>query len=76
MVSEYGAVDAARRLLDVSSPAEGFTRLHELGRLDLSVEAMALRPEFEPLFTTRQRRAAKLRLDLLGYEGEAEHAAD
>jgi hypothetical protein len=67
MVAELGAVEAARRLLRAEAPADGFTRLWELGRLDLSVEAKVLRPEFAALFSADERRLARRRLEDYGY---------
>ena len=39
MLHEKGAVRTARQLINASQPSDGYTRLWELGRLDLSVEA-------------------------------------
>lgn len=63
MVQQCGGLEAARHLLDTPAPSEGFTRLWELGRLDLSVEAVALREEFCGLFTERQLEVARRRLE-------------
>ena len=46
MVDELGGVAAARKLVNDPTPSEGFTRLWEMGRLDLSVEARVLQPRF------------------------------
>jgi hypothetical protein len=51
MVLEHGGVETARRLLRKDDVSGGFTTLWELKRLDLSVEAYVLRPEYAPLFT-------------------------
>lgn len=67
MVSEHGGVATARNLIDAPTPSEGFTTLWENGRLDLSVEAHVLKPEFEGLFTSRERRIAERRLADYGY---------
>lgn len=48
MVSDHGGLETARRLITASRPSDGFTALWERGRLDLSVEAYALRPELNP----------------------------
>jgi len=56
------AVDAARRLLDAPRQPPGLGRLAELGRLDLSVEDISLRPEWRSLFTDRQLETAARRL--------------
>jgi hypothetical protein len=63
MVDEQGPVSAARSLITASTTSEGFTRLYELGRLDLTVESIALRPEFASLFTVRELSAARARLN-------------
>jgi hypothetical protein len=42
--------------------SDGFTTLWELKRLDLSVEAFVLRPEYAPLFTEEERAIARARL--------------
>ncbi len=72
MVQERGGVQAARDLLDAPSTSDGFTRLWELGRLDIAVEAIVLRPEFQPLFTSEQLAIARRRLRDVGYEGSKE----
>lgn len=68
MVVEKGGLKAARQLLASNRPAEGFTTLWECGRLDLSVEAHVLRPEFAPLFSDEERAIARERLQQYGYE--------
>lgn len=69
MVQKHGAVNAARRLLD-SDGTYGFTKLWELGRLDLSIEAKMLRPQFAPLFTAEELAKARKKLLEYGYEPE------
>jgi hypothetical protein len=51
----------ARRLV-MADASDGLWRLHELGRLDLSVEMSILLPEYEELFdqVTRDRAFSKL----------------
>ena len=54
MVNQYGAVDAARRLLQMPGvTSQGLETLWEHHRLDLSIEALMLKPEFASLFTNR-----------------------
>ncbi|HEX6498737.1 MAG TPA: hypothetical protein VF054_06850 [Micromonosporaceae bacterium] len=67
MVSELGALGAARQLLHAGHVSEGFTKLWEKGRLDLSVEAVVLRDQFAVLFTDDERRIARQRLAEYGY---------
>lgn len=58
MLNQDGGVKAAKRLLAKQVPSDGFTTLWQHGRLDLSVEAVVLRPEFAPLFTLEERQKA------------------
>ncbi|MCC6166370.1 MAG: hypothetical protein IT329_04005 [Caldilineaceae bacterium] len=66
MVTEFGGLEAARRLLakDLSS---GFTELYLCGCLHLTAEAQMIRPEFAPLFTEAELKIARTRLAQLGY---------
>lgn len=68
MVSETGGLATARVLLTKEVPSDGFTALWDCGRLDLSVEANVLRPEFAALFTKDEKRTATLRLEEIGYK--------
>ena len=63
MLEEHGGLDTARRLLREPSVSDGFTALWSAGRLDLTVETQVLKPEFEPLFTRRERLVAQRRLE-------------
>lgn len=67
MVSERGGVQAAKDLLSSGSVSDGFTRLWECGRLDLTVEALVLRPERHDLFSDDERAIARKRLADMGY---------
>jgi hypothetical protein len=62
MIHQRGGVNASRSLLHNSGVSSGFTRLWELGRMDLTVEAQILRPEWRALFTDEERRIARERL--------------
>src|SRR5947207_5138476 len=58
-----GAVGATKQLLaDPRHTSYGFQRLHQLGRLEDSVEFAALVPWFEELFTDIERYEARTRL--------------
>lgn len=70
MLSDLGPVETARRLINSAAPSEGFTRLYEMGRLDLTVEALLLRPQWRDLFTTDERRRSRSRLVDYGWQGE------
>jgi hypothetical protein len=69
MVGELGAVEAARRLLapPVERCSDGFTRLWELKRLDLTVEYLSTADaRFAELFSDAERTIACERLALYG----------
>lgn len=68
MLGQYGGLGTARRLLTSTKITYGFTTLWECGRLDLSVEAKVLRPEFAPLFAQEERDIARDRLAEYGYQ--------
>jgi hypothetical protein len=68
MLREHGAVETAETPVkaDRGSAVWAF-RLADCGRLDLSVEAIVLKPIYAPLFTQVERGVARERLDRLGY---------
>ena len=70
MLSEHGPVDTARRLITSTQPSEGFTQLWQRKRLDLTVEAQALRPQFAHLFTEEERDVCRRRLADYGYDAQ------
>jgi hypothetical protein len=63
MVETRGALDASLSLIRSTKESEGFTKLWELNRLDLTVEAIALRPKFADLFSSDDVLKAKIRLE-------------
>ena len=68
MLEESGGVGAAKRLLNTNTPSDGFTRLWECGRLDLTVEAVIWdNKEWHPLFTQGELKVSRRRLEDLGY---------
>lgn len=68
MVRERGGLETARILLATSRPSDGYTTLWECGRLDLTVEALVLEPEFASLFTEEEKQKARKRLKDYGYQ--------
>lgn len=56
------AVEVARRLVTSGEIQDGPKRLKSLGRLDLSVEAIMLKEQFQELFDARVRSCAEWRL--------------
>lgn len=68
MLTEHGPLGTARRLITSSQPSTGFTELWRHQRLDLTVEAQVLRPEFIDLFSDEEREACRRRLNEYGYD--------
>ena len=71
-VRKDGGLIAARKLLWKSGTSAGFERLKEEGRLDLSMEAVMLRPEFDELFSQDELARAANRLAEHGYDPRAD----
>ena len=67
MLHEHGGLDTARILLHSSTVSDGYTALWERKRLDLTVEAMILQPEWQQLFTDEERTIARERLSQYGF---------
>ena len=68
MVTDYGGLTAARRLLSTPDHQSGLTRLWELRLLDISVEALILQERWENLFSDDERQTARDRLKAYGVE--------
>jgi hypothetical protein len=68
MLTQYRGLETARILLRADSVSEDYTALWNLGRLDLTVEALIHdHPEYRPLFTDEERETARLRLKQYQY---------
>ena len=52
----------ARRVLSGHRESDGFYQLADLGRLDLSIEALAVKKQFTALFTDEEANNALMRL--------------
>ena len=64
MVNEMGGLAAAKALINEPRPSDGFRRLWEMGRLDLTVEYVAAyEPRYRELFTQQERMGARRRYD-------------
>ena len=68
MVHEHGGVAVAKRLLSGPVAQSGLTTLWELGRLDISMEALVVQERWRPLFTDAERQAARERLTAYRYD--------
>ena len=76
MVGEKGGLETARYLLHASGVSDGFTALWECKRLDLTVEAYVLKPEWQGLFTQDEIAVAGKRLSDLGYKAGMDAYSD
>ena len=61
------ALQAAHRCLSGHRESDGFFALAEKGRLDLSLEALAVKKPYTSLFTDEEANSALLRLLDAGY---------
>ena len=68
MLVQHGGLQTARNLINASTISSGYTRLWELKRLDLSVEAVVHEnSERHPLFTAEELERCRKRLSEFGY---------
>lgn len=67
MLAELGPLGTARKILNSPAVSDGFANLWERGRLDLTVEALVLQPEYSPLFTQEELSRARNRLEQFGH---------
>ncbi len=68
MLHTMDGVDVAKQLIHKDGMSEGMIALWGNHRLDLSVEAHVLKPEFAALFTDDEKDICRNRLKELGYE--------
>jgi hypothetical protein len=68
LVASEGGIKAAKQLISKTGGTYGFEVLWENGRLDLSVEALVLNPEYKELFTHEEREICTSRLKEYGYK--------
>ena len=68
MIQSMGGYKAAKQLIHAKTPQSGLTKLWELRRLDLSVEAHVVKPEYHSIFTDEERRICAERLESFGYK--------
>ena len=70
MVTDHGGLETARILLRASTVSDGYTALWERERLDLTVEAVILEPQWSTLFTPADVKVAVSRLREYGNKGD------
>ncbi|MHB9109492.1 MAG: hypothetical protein ACYDCO_20760 [Armatimonadota bacterium] len=68
MLSERGGLETAHTLIATEGGTDGFIKLWECGRLDLSVEALVLKEEYHALFTEDEREMCRKRLERYDYK--------
>lgn len=61
MIASQDGLTVAKSFI-VNKPTDGFTTLWELGRLDLTVEALILQHKYVTLFTEEEREVVRERL--------------
>lgn len=67
MLAQLGPLATARKLLAAPAVSDVFARLWERGRMDLTVEALVVEPEFASMFTEGELQTARRRLQQFGY---------
>lgn len=67
MVQDHGGLQAAKTLLHKPGLQYGFEALWGCGCLDLTMEALILRPPWNKLFTEEEKEIARKRLRDCGY---------
>lgn len=68
MLGSLGGYQAVIALISQPNPSEGFAKLWEGGRLDLSVEALVVQGRWRGHFNEQLLKAAERRLTEVGYE--------
>lgn len=66
-VDRSGALQQAKRVLSGNRDSEGFGQLQKAGRLDLSLEALAVKKAYTALFSDEEVNNALMRLLDAGY---------
>mgnify|MGYP001274314251 CR=1 FL=1 len=68
MLRSNGGYVTVNKLLVNKTPSDGFTKLWEGGRLDLSIEALVLETEWGRFFDEKLLEQAQYKLKQVGYE--------
>jgi len=70
MLGSDGGYRTAVRLLSANKVSDGFEKLWEKGRLDLSVEALILQPEWASYFAQELRSIAQKAIARCGFSSD------
>jgi len=65
MINKYGVINAVKKLVVNPSVSQGLERLKRENALHLSLESIALEPEWKNIFTENERNIAKIKLEYL-----------
>ena len=68
MIGKQGGLATAQQLIAKPGGTDGFATLWEHGRLDLSVEALVLRREYQSLFSEEEKLLCADRLKEYGFQ--------
>lgn len=68
MLSEYGGVETAKKLIHSNDLSYGFEVLWEAGKLDLTVEALVIKEKYSSLFEQEEIKICEDKLKSLGYK--------
>lgn len=68
MLRSNGGYATVSKLLVSKTPSDGFTKLWEGGRLDLSIEALVVETEWGQFFDEKLLEQARYKLTQVGYE--------
>ena len=68
MIQNDGAIITAKEIVNKTELTEGFMKLAECNRLDLSVEALIIQEKYKELFTPKERKICISRLKKHGYK--------
>ena len=63
MLHDHRGLRTAQILLHAANVSDGYTALWELGRLDLTVEALILDSQWDELFSDEERQISRDRLE-------------
>lgn len=67
MIDDYGTIMAVKKLINSTKVSDGYIKLYEKQRLDLTVEAIILEDKWNDLFTEKELLIAQNRLKQYGY---------
>lgn len=67
-IQSDGAITTAKEIINNEELTEGFIKLAECNRLDLSVEALIVQEKYKELFTPKERKICINRLKKHGYK--------